>query len=76
MEHILWTSILITVVYISLSILDRLYIQKEPLNVKQVIKDAVMVYISGVVGIYGITYIKGHITEPPGLTVFTDAPNF
>ena len=76
MEHILWISILITVAYISASVLDRLYLQKEPLNIKQVIKESIMVYISSLIGIYGVDYIKGHITEPPTLTVFTDQPNF
>jgi hypothetical protein len=76
MENILLVSILITVVYISASVFDRMYLQKEHLNIKQVIKDAVMVYISAIFGIYGVDYIKGHITETPGITVFNDPPNF
>ena len=76
MENVLWVSIIITVVYICISLLDIMYLQKAPLNIKSISKDSIIVYLSVITGIYGMEYFKMSTTGPPALTVFTDAPNF
>jgi hypothetical protein len=77
MDRTLGLSVIITIVFICSKLFDRYIITPRELDVKAIIKDAIYVYISSVIGLYGIEYIPGYVARGPDkLNVFTDLPNF
>ncbi len=75
MDQTLLLSIVILVIYIGVSVADRLYLQRAPLDIKVILKNAMLVYSSVLAGVYGMEYLKKYTTtvssveNPP---VFTD----
>lgn len=77
MDRTLGISVIITIVFICSKLFDRYVITKGELDVKAIIKDAIYVYLSSVIGLYGIEYIPGYVKGGSDkLNVFTDLPNF
>jgi hypothetical protein len=75
MDQTLLLSIVILVIYIGVSVLDRLYLQRAPVDIKLILKNAMLVYSSVLAGLYGTEFLKKYTTtvssveNPP---VFTD----
>ena len=61
MDRTFGISVIITIVFICSKLFDRYVITKGELDVKAIIKDAIYVYLSSVIGLYGIEYIPGYV---------------
>lgn len=79
MSHIFFVAGIISVIFVLVKIAEMKFIDKEPKPVKLLVRDALVVYISVVIGDYMIDQLQPFI-EPVKASsspeVFVDAPDF
>ena len=80
-KNIIITAIIVSLVYVILRIIEIKFINKEELNFKLIIKDALIVLCSVIVGFYLTEQLKPMMYENASSIIktpiiFTDAPNF
>ena len=76
MDQIFILALLISVSFLICKVLEIKFIKKEPIAPKDIIRDTLLVYVSSVIGIYGIEYIHPSKITDSSIQVFTDHPNF
>jgi len=88
MEKLFILATLITFLFCSIKIIEMKYISKEWKPLKTVIRDAAVVFISGVAGIFAFNASNGSMTDffnivtdnavlnPSATEVFTGEPGF
>jgi hypothetical protein len=80
-KNIIITAIIVSLVYVILRIIEIKFINKEELNFKLIIKDALIVLCSVIAGFYLSDQLKPMMYENANSiikapVIFTDAPNF
>ena len=75
MDNIFLTSLFVTISYFVLKLVDIKYIKKENLVFKSIFRDSIIVYISGVVGLYLVNNVNSSVIEN-NVSVYTDKPDF
>lgn len=76
MEQIFIVALLIAVSFVCFKVIDSMIIKKEQIGIKDIVKDALLVYLSSMVGMYAIDYIQPFKPKASSIQVFTDSPNF
>ena len=79
MEQIFITALIIAIAFVVFRTIEIKYIKKTDLIVKDVVIDTLLVYISGLIGIYGIDYIRPLSLKQEGGSppeTFTEPPKF
>ena len=71
----IYKCLIITVSFIIFSILDKKVISKEAINVKQLTRNTLFVFISVLLGDYAILKLMPNI-DTPVTQVFTSEPTF
>ena len=80
-KNIIIIAVIVSLIYVVLRTIEIKFINKEELNFKLIIKDALLVLCSVIAGYYLIDQIKPMMYESASSIVkspviFTDAPNF
>jgi hypothetical protein len=79
MENIFLEAFIISIIYVIINFLEMRYYQKEDKNIKDIVKDGLLVYLSVISGVYILEQFKPEvekiISEAPPL-VFVDNPPF
>jgi hypothetical protein len=79
MENIFLVAGIISVIYFIAKFLEMRYIDKEPLPLKFLVRDTLLVYVSVVCGSFIIDQLKPVINDveiPSAPLAFTDNPSF
>jgi len=79
MENIFLMAGIISVIYFIAKFLEMRYIDKEPLPLKFLVRDTLLVYVSVVLGSFVIDQLKPVINDveiPSAPLAFTDNPPF
>jgi hypothetical protein len=76
MEQVFIVGLLIAVSFVILKVIESMFIKKEHIGIKDLVKDALLVYLSSIVGMYAIDYIQPFKPKAGSIQVFTDSPNF
>lgn len=79
MDNIFLIAGIISVIYFIAKFLEMRYIDKEPKPLKFLIRDALLVYVSVVIGSFVVDQLKSVINEteiPATPLAFTDNPPF
>jgi len=66
----------ITVTFLLSKYIDRKFIQKEELEIKQLIRDLILVYISSMFGIFIIDQVNTKMDIKPSTSAFINNPEF
>ncbi|MDA9216433.1 hypothetical protein N9O88_01265 [bacterium] len=66
----------ITVTFLLSKYIDRKFIQKQELEIKQLIRDLILVYISSIFGIFIIDQVNTKIDIKPSTSAFINTPEF
>jgi hypothetical protein len=79
MENIFLEAFIISIIYIIVNFLEMRYFQKEDKNLKDIVKEGLLVYLAVVSGVFILEQFKPEvekiISEAPPL-VFVDNPPF
>lgn len=79
MENIFLEAFIISIIYVIVIFLEMRYFQKEDKNMKDIVKEGLMVYLAVVSGVFIVEQFKPEvekmIREAPPL-VFVDNPPF
>lgn len=78
-QNSLLISSCIAVIYALSKYIEVKYLVKEELNVKNIIRDTILVYISSLTGIFIIDQVNTKLdinNSTPTTSAFTDKPNF
>jgi|694.fasta_scaffold17067_15 hypothetical protein len=79
MENIFLEAFVISIIYVIVNFLEMRYFQKEDKQIKDILKEGLMVYLAVISGVFIITQFKPEvekiINEAPPL-VFVDNPPF
>jgi hypothetical protein len=88
MEKILLVSFLITCMFSIIKIIEMKYLEKEMKPIKYIMRDALIVFVCTVAGVYAMFYMNGSLTSflnivtetktlnPDATEIFTDQPEF
>jgi hypothetical protein len=76
MKQVFILAFAISIIFIITKFLEYKFIDKEQKNVKYIIRDALIVYISVCVGYYILEQLPYNEIVKQPVTVFTDPPNF
>ena len=76
MKQVFILALAISIIFIITKFLEYKFIDKEQKNVKYIIRDALIVYISVCVGYYILEQLPYNEIVKQPVTVFTDPPNF
>lgn len=66
----------ITVTFLLSKYIDTKFIQKEELQIKLLIRDLILVYISSIFGIFIIDQVNTKIEVKPSTSAFINNPEF
>lgn len=79
MENIFLEAFIISIIYVIVNFLEMRYYQKEEKNIKDIVKEGLLVYLAVISGVYILEQFKPEvekiINEAPPL-VFVDNPPF
>ena len=78
-QNSLLISSCIAVIYALSKYIEVKYLVKEELNIKTIIRDTILVYISSLTGIFIIDQVNTKLdmnNSTPTTSAFTDKPNF
>lgn len=79
MENIFLEAFIISIIYLIINFLEMRYYQKEEKNIKDIVKEGLLVYLAVISGVYILEQFKPEvekiINEAPPL-VFVDNPPF
>lgn len=76
MKQVFILALVISIIFIISKFIEYKFIDKEQKNVKFIIRDALIVYISVCIGYYILEQLPYNDIVKPTVTVFTDPPNF
>ena len=76
MDQIYIIALIISVAFVFFKMIEIKYIKKCDFVVKEIIVDALLVYLSSLAGLYGIGYIYPLKIPDAPVQVFTDEPKF
>jgi len=77
MNQVFILALVISIIFIISKFIEYKFIDKDEKNIKYIIRDALIVYISVCLGYYILEQLPyNEIIKPPQVSVFTDPPNF
>lgn len=90
LDKVFMIAIVISILFCVFKFLEMKFIDKEMKPIKNVVRDAVYVFVAGFVGVFGVLNMNGSLTDfmkvitnnktadvTSGTTqIFTDAPGF
>ena len=77
MKQVFILALVISIIFMIGKFIEYKFIEKEQQNVKYIIRDSLVVYISVCIGYYILEQLPfKDIVKPADVTVFTDPPNF
>jgi hypothetical protein len=79
MENIFLEALIISIIYVIVNFLEMRYFQKEDKNMKDILKEGLLVYLAVISGVFIVEQFKPEVekmvNEAPPL-VFVDNPPF
>lgn len=76
MENNIVVSLAISIVYLFSKIIEMKFIIKENKPLKDIFRDTLIVYISSILGMYGMEQLDNTNTSLRNASVFTGNPDF
>jgi heme/copper-type cytochrome/quinol oxidase subunit 4 len=76
MKQVFILALAISIIFIIVKFLEYKFIEKEHQNVKYLLRDALIVYISVCAGYYVLEQLPYNEIATQPVIVFTDPPNF
>jgi len=76
MKQVFILALVISIIFIISKFIEYKFIENEQKNIKYIIRDALIVYISVCGGSYILEQLPFNEIVKPAVSVFTDPPNF
>jgi|APFre7841882793_1041355.scaffolds.fasta_scaffold38987_1 hypothetical protein len=76
MKQVFILALVISIIFMISKFIEYKFIEKEQNNIKYIIRDSLIVYISVCIGYYILEQLPYNEIVKPTVTVFTDPPNF